>query len=821
MITKSVPARAHTRTFAVGVDYITQHTHQRAVTAVGHTFESGVAYAGAPEKAAWVHLRGVMSVETAAIEMEAVAALSSRCRDPVYHVIIAYAKHETPTREQVVSDAQRLLKAIGMEKNQYVLAAHKDTDDFHAHVIANRVGPNGKANDLWHERIIRERVCAEIAAERGWDIVIGHHNRDIAQRVEQLHELPAAPQRRLSDGAYRRLHERGELPWQESARSYVLDAVDKARDWSDLHARLGTHGVVVKLVRRSDRVQGLAFAEGHDRNAPGCAASRIDRRCALSALERRFGAFTPEREPFPQIARPRAWSDCVRPTILGAVDAAKSWEDLIARLDREGIVIKLVQRGARVQGFAFAQGRDSGAPGCGASRIDPHCKKAALEQRFGPFPNMERQRGRTSEPNVHADPRWPNRGRLRERAEHDARRDPAWAMREAHSIANHARMRSDYGTYRDRFFAERDRSIGAGRNAAWERECAQRRHEAQRRREARQLLRAVARLGTRGLLVHQLAYWSIDALIGRRRAQEHAAARVRWEATKIVLASERKLGREEKPMNYRSFVAQRARGGDPSAQRVLNALEPAARHEPPRQAPAESRSMTLGDVRARLDVIRGEEEARYERARVEREYLEHVARPPKLDDVLAAERRRVEERVAELARFTDAERAKLTQFTKEKRSWNPLTRAAAANAEARLQGLHRSRCEKAIGEAMGDFELHKAPQIVERLAADERRYGQYVNASLDLEDQMREARTVLRRTMPEIQHQMSVLARAGVSRIGGPDVLENSSIDQLAAAVDQQFQALPDTMRCDAELSIRREQRERDRVRESISMGGR
>ena len=31
MITKSVPARAHTRTFAVGVDYITEHTHQRAV----------------------------------------------------------------------------------------------------------------------------------------------------------------------------------------------------------------------------------------------------------------------------------------------------------------------------------------------------------------------------------------------------------------------------------------------------------------------------------------------------------------------------------------------------------------------------------------------------------------------------------------------------------------------------------------------------------------------------------------------------------------------------------------------------------------------
>src|SRR6202162_3260646 len=257
MISKSVPARARTRTFAIGIDYVTEHTHQRAAAAAGATFEAGVTYASAPEKAAWVHMRGVTSVETAALEMEAVAALSSRCRDPVYHLIIAYAKHEHPTREQVVSDAERLLKAIGLEHNQYVLAAHKDTDDFHAHVIANRVGPDGRANDLWHERIIRERVCAEIAAERGWDIVVGHHTRDIVQRIERLHDLPSDPEWRMSDGAYRCLHERGELPWQESARPYVLDAVDRAKDWNDLHQRLGARGVVVKLVRRGERVQGL------------------------------------------------------------------------------------------------------------------------------------------------------------------------------------------------------------------------------------------------------------------------------------------------------------------------------------------------------------------------------------------------------------------------------------------------------------------------------------------------------------------------------------------------------------------------------------
>lgn len=136
MISKSVAARNHSRSFATGVDYITEHAHERACRQAGRSFGDGIGYASAPKKAAWVQLRGVTSVGTAALEMEAVAVLSRRCKDPVYHLIVAYAKGERPTREQVVSDAERLLKAIGMERNQYVLAAHQDTNNYHAHVIA-------------------------------------------------------------------------------------------------------------------------------------------------------------------------------------------------------------------------------------------------------------------------------------------------------------------------------------------------------------------------------------------------------------------------------------------------------------------------------------------------------------------------------------------------------------------------------------------------------------------------------------------------------------------------------------------------------------
>src|SRR2546423_692240 len=291
VISKSVRAHSGTRTFAVGIEYITEHSHQRASTLPGGKFDGGVVYATAAQKAAWIEMRGVTSVETAAIEMEATATLAKRCKEPVYHLIAAYAKNEHPTREQVVSDAERLLASLKMEDHQYVLSAHQDTDDFHAHVIANRVGPDGHANSLWRDRIIRERVCAEIAAERGWEIVVGHHNRDIVQRLDRLHTMPGDPTRRLDDHSYRRLREQGELPWHDLARSYVLDAVDRAQSWDDLHRRLDAHGVVVKLVQRGGRVQGLAFAEGLESTAPGCGASRIDARCKRSTLEDRFGPF--------------------------------------------------------------------------------------------------------------------------------------------------------------------------------------------------------------------------------------------------------------------------------------------------------------------------------------------------------------------------------------------------------------------------------------------------------------------------------------------------------------------------------------------------
>ena len=286
-------------------------------------------------------------------------------------------------------------------------------------------------------------------------------------------------------------------------------------------------------------------------------------------------------------------------------------------------------------------------------------------------------------------------------------------------------------------------------------------------------------------------------------------------------------------MDYRSFITEEARAGDRAAQRVLADLTRAAREtrsvadqrrhagdaQPRHSQQVEARALGLGELRARLDVIGAEEEARHERARMERERLERVAPAKSLDEVLAAERQRIRAQTDEATRFTNAERIRLRELAGEKRSWNPLTRVAAAQAELTLRAAHQSRYEKSLTAAIEKFESHDVPKYTERVAADERRYRQYVASSLALEEEMREARAVLRDRIPQADQSLLVLERAGVSQIG--DIGFHARLNDIAAAIDREYRAVPETTRGSIEQSIRREQHAQGRSHEYIPMGGR
>jgi len=122
--------------------------------------------------------RGVVSLDTAALEMDAQADLS-RCRDPVCHWVISYQSDEPAADHMIEADTYALLEAIELGRHQFIAAVHDDTDNRHVHVVANRVGPHGKSAQMAWYKYHSERCMAGIALSRDVPVVPGKFNRDL------------------------------------------------------------------------------------------------------------------------------------------------------------------------------------------------------------------------------------------------------------------------------------------------------------------------------------------------------------------------------------------------------------------------------------------------------------------------------------------------------------------------------------------------------------------------------------------------------------------------------------------------------------------
>ncbi len=109
------------------------------------------------------------SLETAAAEMNMVAAQNTHCVDPVYHFILSWRENELPTDAQIFESAAHCIRQIGMEGHQYVTAIHQDTDNTHCHVAVNRINPvTYKAANLWNDADTLQKSCRVLERKYGF-----------------------------------------------------------------------------------------------------------------------------------------------------------------------------------------------------------------------------------------------------------------------------------------------------------------------------------------------------------------------------------------------------------------------------------------------------------------------------------------------------------------------------------------------------------------------------------------------------------------------------------------------------------------------------
>ena len=105
-------------------------------------------------------------------EMKVISDYNSRCRNKFLRIEIGIAPQDE--RKLPVSELMRIAhlfaKRMGLDNHQWVAVTHKDTDNRHVHIIANRISLYGEVYDTTFVSNRAARVAEEISREKGLTI---------------------------------------------------------------------------------------------------------------------------------------------------------------------------------------------------------------------------------------------------------------------------------------------------------------------------------------------------------------------------------------------------------------------------------------------------------------------------------------------------------------------------------------------------------------------------------------------------------------------------------------------------------------------------
>ena len=105
-------------------------------------------------------------------EMKVVSDYNSRCRNKFLRIEIGIAPQDE--KRLPVSELMRIAhlfaKQMGLDNHQWVAVTHKDTDNRHIHIVANRISLFGEVYDTTFVSNRAARVAEEISREKGLTI---------------------------------------------------------------------------------------------------------------------------------------------------------------------------------------------------------------------------------------------------------------------------------------------------------------------------------------------------------------------------------------------------------------------------------------------------------------------------------------------------------------------------------------------------------------------------------------------------------------------------------------------------------------------------
>ena len=217
-------------------------------------------------------------------EMKLVGDYNTRCRNKFLRIEIGIAPQDEKklSVSELVQIAHLFAKKMGLNNHQWVAVTHKDTDNRHIHIIANRISLYGEVYDTTFVSNRAARVAEEISREKGLTI---------AKEVKA-----------------ERKHQKAKVnPTREEAKKelqgicYTL--LDKYKGTgitghSMFLYELNKHGVTIdRMKNKQGKVYGLKFSYA----GQSFKASEIGREFGYHSLQKNFEATNKEESRKPHL----------------------------------------------------------------------------------------------------------------------------------------------------------------------------------------------------------------------------------------------------------------------------------------------------------------------------------------------------------------------------------------------------------------------------------------------------------------------------------------------------------------------------------------
>jgi hypothetical protein len=249
------------------------------------SFRDLIAYCASkdPAKAIHVGYQNILSPETAAVEMEALATDNKRCKNPVFHMILSWREMELPTNKQADEAVEIALKELGLSDCQALWVLQNDTHNRHVHIVVNRIDPEtGRAiipANGWTKKAL-ERAARKIELAQGWEIErSGFYAVDAEGKItEKTRSGEPSVSSSARDGEAHTATKSAERICQETAAHVMREA----RTWEELHEKLAEQGITFER-KGSGAILSV--------NGVIVKASKAGRDISLSKLEAHLGAY--------------------------------------------------------------------------------------------------------------------------------------------------------------------------------------------------------------------------------------------------------------------------------------------------------------------------------------------------------------------------------------------------------------------------------------------------------------------------------------------------------------------------------------------------